>query len=216
LKIRIKVNPLSLEQRMDSYIQSFPRYAPLHIFNNRIEGQWIIGNNYSKGTKFYGAYPHKLKERILSLFPDCKDALHLFSGEIKEGTTYDINADLNPSICDNVLHIKNHYDVIEKMDLIMADPPYEKSDFDRYNCKPFNKRQLIRDLGLIMKTGAFLTWLDTRVPIYSKETWKVLGHICIIVSTNNRVRCLTLFQKRPKNTFECTNSYGNGTAQKNG
>jgi hypothetical protein len=47
-----------------------------------------------------------------------------------------------------------------------------------------------------MKTGTFLTWLDTRVPIYSKETWIVLGYICIIVSTNNRIRCLSIFQKR--------------------
>jgi hypothetical protein len=190
--------PLSLEQRTDSYIQSFPNFAPLHIFNNRIEGQWIIGNNYSKGTKFYGAYPHKLKERVLALFPDCHNIMHLFSGTINDGTTYDIDAKLNPTIRDDVLHIKNHSDIIEKMDLIMADPPYEKSDFDRYNCKSFNKPHVLRDLASTMKTGAFLTWLDTRVPIYSKESWLVLGHICIIVSTNNRIRCLSIFQKRGK------------------
>lgn len=156
---------------------------------------WHLGNNYSKGTKFYGAYPHSVKERILALFPDCKNILHLFSGEIKEGITYDINPELEPTICDDVLHIKDHSDVIEKMDLIMADPPYEKSDFDEYNCKPFNKPQVLSDLGSIMKEGSFLTWLDTSIPIYSKQTWTVLGHICIIVSTNHRIRCLSLFQK---------------------
>jgi len=164
----------------------------------QIDGQWIIGNNYSKGAKFYGAYPHKLKERVLSLFPDRKNKniLHLFSGEIKEGTTYDINPKLNPIICDHVRHIKNHSDVIEKMDLVLADQPYDKSDFEKYNCQPFDKNQVIRDLGTIMKPGSFLTWLDTRVPIYSKKTWNFLGYIAVIVSTNHRIRCLSLYQKK--------------------
>jgi len=77
----------------------------------------------------------------------------------------------------------------------MADPPYDKSDFEKYNCKPFNKTQVIRDLGSIMKSGSFLTWLDTRVPMYSKKTWRHLGYIGVIVSTNHRIRCLSLYQK---------------------
>jgi hypothetical protein len=122
--------------------------------------------------------------------------MHLFSGMIKEGITYDIDAKLNPTICDDVRNIKKYCDVIKNMDLIMADPPYDKSDFQKYNCEPFNKAQVIRDLGTIMKPGTFLTWLDTRVPIYSKETWILLGYIAIIISTNTRVRILSLFQKR--------------------
>jgi hypothetical protein len=187
---------MNLEQRIANYSKTFPNYAPLHLFNNRIEGQWIIGNNYSKGNGFYGAYPHGVKDRTLALFPDCPNIMHLFSGIIKEGITYDIDAKLNPTICDDVRNIKNYYDVIKNIDLIMADPPYDKSDFEKYNCKSFNKRKVIKDLGTIVKSGTFLTWLDTRVPIHSKETWILLGYLAIIISTNHRIRCLSLFQKR--------------------
>jgi len=186
---------MKIQKRADNYIKSFPDYAPLQIFNDRIYSIWMIGNNYSKGTGYYGAYPHKLKERILSLFPDCSKILHLFSGEIKEGITFDIKPELNPTICDHVDNIVNHKDLIQDVDLIMADPPYDKSDFEKYNCEPFNKTQVIRNLGSMMKSGSCLTWLDTRVPIYSKQIWKLLGYIGIIISTNTRIRCLSLFEK---------------------
>jgi hypothetical protein len=157
---------------------------------------WLIGNSYKKNTGYYGAYPHKFKERILSLFPDCKNIMHLFSGEIKDGLTLDIDPKVNPKFCDDIKNIKNHSTVVGEMDLIMADPPYDKLDFEKYNCQPFNKTQVIRDLGTIMKSGSFLTWLDTRVPMYSKQTWNLLGYISIIVSTNHRIRCLSLYQKK--------------------
>jgi hypothetical protein len=189
---------LDVEDRAHNYSKTFPKYTPLQISNGRIYGMWIIGNWYNKGNSYYGAYPHKLKQRVLSLFPDCHNdnVMHLFSGEIKEGLTFDINPDLKPNICDNVKNIKNYAKAFQNVHLIMADPPYDKSDFQKYNCQPFNKTQVIRDLGTIMKPGSFLTWLDTRVPMYSKKTWNLLGYIAIIVSTNHRIRCLSLYQKK--------------------
>ena len=77
----------------------------------------------------------------------------------------------------------------------MAIPPYHKLDFERYGCEPFNKAQVIRDLGEIMKPGVFLAWLDTRTPMYSKKMWNLLGYIGVVVSTNHRVRCLCLYQR---------------------
>jgi len=184
--------------RVLSYSKTFPKYPKLNVDNGYIHGLWIIGNSYKKGTGYYGAYPHKFKERVLSLFPDCHTdkIMHLFSGEIKEGLTFDINPELKPDICDDIKNIANHSAIIKEIDLVMADPPYDKSDFEKYNCQPFNKVQVIRDLGTIMRPGSFLTWLDTRVPIYSKKTWNLLGYIAIIVSTNHRIRCLSLYQKK--------------------
>jgi hypothetical protein len=186
----------SLQDRIHSYSETFPKYPKLNLDNGYIHGLWIIGNSYKKGTGYYGAYPHKLKERVLSLFPDCSQIIHLFSGEINDGLTFDINPELKPDICDDIKNIANHSAIIKEIDLVMADPPYDKSDFDKYNCQPFNKIQVIRDLGTIMRPGSFLTWLDTRVPIYSKKTWNLLGYIAIIVSTNHRIRCLSLYQKK--------------------
>jgi len=60
--------------------------------------------------------------------------------------------------------------------------------------KPFNKAQVIRDLGAMMKRASYLAWLDLIVPMYSKETWNLLGHIAVIVSVNTRVRLLTLLE----------------------
>jgi hypothetical protein len=127
------------EQRVANYKKVFPKFAdvPMPVFNGRIEATWVIGNTYSrnKHTKFYGAYPYNLDKRILALFPDCPNVMHLFSGSIIEdkGTcTFDINPQLNPTICDNVKNIKNYEKIISKIDLIMADPPYDKSDFKKY------------------------------------------------------------------------------------
>jgi hypothetical protein len=109
--------------------------------------------------------------------------------------TYDINPELNPTICDDVLNIEKYADIIRKIDLLIADPPYDKSDFEKYGVKSFNKHLVIRKLGNIMKSGSFLVWLDTRVPMYSKKIWQLLGYVGIIVSTNHRIRCLSFYQK---------------------
>jgi hypothetical protein len=139
-----------------------------------------------------------LKQRILSLFPDCNNILHLFSGQILDRNvlTYDVNPDLKPTICDDVRNIEKYADAFGKMDLVIADPPYDKPDFEKYGVKPFNKSWVIRILGRIMKSGSFLVWLDTRVPMYSKKIWQLLGYVGIIVSTNHRIRCLSFYQKQ--------------------
>ena len=83
--------------------------------------------------------------------------MRLFSGVISEDQTSDIKKELSPNYSNDVRNIKSYRDVFEKNDLVIADPPYDKLDFERYGCEPFNKVQVIRDLGEIMKPGAF--WL---------------------------------------------------------
>ena len=46
--------------------------------------------------------------------------------------TYDVNPDLKPTICDDVRNIEKYADIIGKIDLVIADPPYDKSDFEKY------------------------------------------------------------------------------------
>ena len=166
-----KMVKMEAQQRADNYIKEYPKYMPLGIFGDRIYGIWIVGNNYKRKNKYYGSYPHSIKERIYSLFPDCKNRLHLFSGTLEEddGITYDVKPELKPTICDDVKNIKNHKNIFKDLDLVIADPPYEASDFEKYNLKPIGKAKVIKELGELMHSKSYLVWLDLRVPMYRQK-----------------------------------------------
>jgi hypothetical protein len=188
---------LTPRERAEAFSRRFPQYAPLVVHNNRLYGTWVIGALYRRRTGYYGEYPHTVLERILALFPDCGRRLHLFSGVVDDpgAITYDINPELRPTICDDVRNIKKYAHIFREVDLVIADPPYEERDFKVYGQAPFNKPQVIRDLGEIMPPGSYLAWLDVTVPMYSKKVWSLLGHIGLIVSTNTRVRMWTLLER---------------------
>jgi hypothetical protein len=188
---------MDVSERADLYIKAFPNYCPLQIFNNRFYGIWIMGNSYGHKSTYYGEFPNSLKKRILCLFPDCRKILHMFSGQIadKDTFTYDVNPKLNPTICDDIRNLHKYKKQIKHMDLIISDPPYATSDFEKYGLKPFNKPKVMKELGNIMRPGSFLVWLDTRVPMYNKLLLELVGYIGIIVSTNHRIRCLSFYKK---------------------
>ncbi len=183
------------KERIESYNSKFPK--GLLELNNRIYGVWVVGNNYRNNSNLYGEYPHSIKERILSLFPDCKNILHLFSGSIQDKDTirYDISDRFNPTICNSVDNILNYKEQLQDIDLVMADPPYEDTDFIRYDCKPFNKSNVLRNLAVILKPNSIVAWLDTKKPMYRNDTWFLMGEIMVSVSTNHRYRGLCIFQR---------------------
>jgi hypothetical protein len=207
---------LTLAQRIASYNAAFPNSvsregnSTLFIHNGRIYGYWVIGNLYKRNfyknpNGFYGGFPYKFKEKTFAMFMDCKYVLHIFSGTIKPSSkngrkeiTFDIMPELRPTICDDIRNIKKYAKIVSKQDLVLADPMYDKSDFEKHGQLPFSKQKAIRDLGEIMKPKAYLAWLDTRPPIYSKKTWLLVAEIAVRVSTNTRMRVLTIWQKRPK------------------
>ena len=149
-----------------------------------------------KKNNFYGAFPYSLKERVYALFPDCQKVCHVFSGTVQDvgAVTFDVDPLLSPTICDDIRNIALHKELCD-IDLFIADPPYERSDFEKYRRKPFNKPMAIRDIGRVAKPNSYLVWLDTRVPIYNKKVWELLGYIGVVVSTNTRMRCLTLLHR---------------------
>jgi hypothetical protein len=199
-----KMERLSPLERAKAFSRRFPMYCPLIIHNQRIYSIWLLGalrvgsREFSGGpkAKHYGVFPFSLKERIYALFPDCGRVAHLFSGTVQDinAVTYDINAELCPTITDDIRNIANHQE-LKEIDLFIADPPYEKSDFEKFNQKPFNKPKAIIDIGKVASDGSYLVWLDTRIPLYNKRTWHLLGYIGVVVSANTRVRCLTLLQR---------------------
>lgn len=167
------------------------------VHNNRLYGTWVIGALFRKRrSRYYGIFPHSVKDRILALYPDCENILHLFSGTIHDhGTiTYDINPRVRPQICDDVRNLLKHQRQLRNVDLAVADPPYEARDFAAYRQTPFSKPQVIRNLGSIMQPQSNLVWVDVTVPIYSKKVWALLGYIGLAVGTNTRFRALTLLQ----------------------
>lgn len=188
---------MNIQDRIESYNKSFTH--GLLELNDRIYGVWVMGNNYSNGdNRLYGAYPNSLLKRIKSLFPDKQNILHLFSGNVHDDITFDINPDVKPTILDDIRNVKNHKEIFSNINLIIADSPYEDKDFERYKQKPFNKTQVLRDLAEITKSDTILTWLDTIKPIYNSEYWYLYGEILVSVSTNHRYRGLCIFQRTDK------------------
>lgn len=192
---------LTPEERAKAFKSRFPQYAGFIVHNGAIYTTWVIGNLYRRRTGFYGEFPHSVRERILALFPDKRKILHLFSGTIRPSeneVTYDINPKLKPTICDDVRNILNHKDELKDIDLVVADPPYEAKDFERYGQKPFSKSKVIADLATILKPKACLAWLDVMVPIWSKQYWSLIGVAGIVVSTNTRMRVLLMLERIEK------------------
>ena len=151
--------------------------------------------NYRRRHGYYGEYPPSYLKRVYALFPDKNRILHLFSGTVKgRGVTFDINPDLNPDVVGDVREIRKYFSD-GQFDLIIADPPYERKDFERYGYKPFSKQRVVRDLWYITEKGGFLVWLDVIVPIYSKEQWSLRGNILLLTGTNRRVRVVTIWER---------------------
>lgn len=192
---------LSVKDRADNFSRCFPQYAPLVVHNDRLYGFWLIGRWYATDRQFYGSYPPSYLARVCSLFPDCTRVLHLFSGSLKDvrmnEVTFDIKPELSPMVCDDVRNLRHFKE--GAFDLILADPPYEASDFEKYGCKPFNKVKVVAQCSVLVKSGGFLVWLDTRMPMFSKRDWQLYGYIGLVQSTNHRVRQITMFQKVKSN-----------------
>ena len=189
---------VKVEERARNFQKAFPTYCPLVVHNGRIYGFWLIGQYYHSKSSYYGSYPSGYLSRIRSLFPDCTRVLHLFSGSINEvglgEMTFDISDKFAPMVQDDVSNLLKHFGPGD-FDLIIADPPYEAKDFERYGQKPFNKRQVIKDCSGIVTPTGFLVWLDVIFPQFSKEHWQLFGCIGLVQSTNHRTRQITIFQK---------------------
>jgi len=195
---------LSPEERVRQFNARYPHRPPLVCHNGRIYGVWMVGSQYRKRENYYGVFPATIMERILALFPDCKCILWLFSGPLRgppdrANITYDINPRVRPTICDDVRNLLR-YDFPD-VDLVVADPPYDKEDFARYGVEPFSKDQVIRELWCVTRSPCYVAWLDTRVPIANSRCWKFLGLIGVYVGFKMRMRALALFERLEPETL---------------
>lgn len=183
------------EERVSLYNEAHPKYPSMWYDKNWMLGVWSIGNNYKNNSALYGAYPHGYLKRIMSLFPDKKSILHVFSGSLPKGdyTRVDINPDNKPDIVCNAEELSKH--VKDEYDLFLLDPPYQHGDAEIYGYKLPNKFKVIRECYKVAKPGAHLVFMDERLPMYRKDEWKRIGEIYISRSTNHRVRGVFIFEK---------------------
>lgn len=160
-------------------------------------GIWVIGAFFKNETPFYGAHPRSYLERVMALFPDAGDSvLHACSGSLPPGPY--VRLDLNPARGADV--VGNVYDAPELLGdrtfrLICCDPPYSDSDAAKYGTAMVDRRRAIEALAFVAEPGGHLVWLDTVWPMHNKAQWVTVGRICLIRSTNHRVRLISIFER---------------------
>lgn len=161
-----------------------------------IVGLWVMGNNYTVKSGYYGGYPAGYLRRIDLLFPDRKKILHLFSGKVDTeafpGDTVDINEDTNPTYVDDAQRL---YAVpLRNYDLVLSDPPYSVEDAEHYQTSMIKRNVVMRNL-IRLPQGAHVVWLDQVLPVYRKDYFRVVGRIGVVKSTNHRFRVVTIFER---------------------
>lgn len=163
----------------------------------------MIGNDYRNKTGFYGSYPPGYLNRVMALFPDVEafnsregriTTLHVFSGSLPEGPycRCDLRqpAEIQASVYD--LDPARH----GRYDLILADPPYSAADAEKYGTAMVDRRRALATLAQVTRVGGHLVWLDCVWPMHRKAEWRTVGRICLIRSTNHRVRLISIFERR--------------------
>lgn len=190
---------MTLQERIDNYVKETEYPRSLFIGDdNRIVGTWIMGQNYTVKSSYYGGYPAGYLKRIKALFPDKNNVLHLFSGKVEldklPGKTVDINPDNGADYVDDAQRLEKV--PVEEFDLICADPPYSVEDCDHYKTTMIKRNVVMKVLGDRLKTGAHVVWLDQVLPMYKKDQFELVGVIGMVKSTNHRFRVVTIFEKK--------------------
>jgi SAM-dependent methyltransferase len=184
----------SLKQRAEFYSKAFPKYPSLRVDERWIDSMWFMGNNY-KGSGFYGSYPPGYVKRIMSLFPDAENILHLFSGSLPKSKKY-TRFDINPKLCDvcgNAENLSKYFK--KKFDLILADTIYSKEDALHFGTPMINRNKTVKECVKVLRKGGYLIWLDQVLPMYRKIELLHCIAIGIIRSTNHRFRIVSGFKR---------------------
>jgi SAM-dependent methyltransferase len=159
---------MNWSERIEGYRKTFPKFPPPVVVGKGILGVWMIGNNYKSATGYYGEYPPSYMRRVMSMFPDKKKVLHLFSGAIPPGpyTRLDANPANNPDIVGDAQEMKFK---AGSFDLILADPPYTEDDSKHYGTPMPNRFKVTQECARVLKPDGHLVWLDTVFRCFGKR-----------------------------------------------
>ena len=187
------------QQRIDNYVKEtkFPRSLFIGE-DGRVVGTWIMGQNYTVKSQYFGGYPAGYLKRIKALFFDKTNVLHLFSGKVDKtvlpGKTVDINPDMQPDYLDDAQTLLNV--PLEEFDLVVADPPYSVEDCEHYQTTMIKRNKVMKALGSRLKSGTHVVWLDQVLPMYRKDEFELEAVIGMVKSTNHRFRVVTIFRRK--------------------
>jgi hypothetical protein len=190
---------LTLEDRACSYARAFPGYPRMWFDKGWLMGVWCIGACYKRANPtLHGGYPGNFLQRLLALFPDIppERTLHVFSGNTPAsvgGIRVDLacNRTPPPSVCADAARLPF---CANSFDLVIADPPYDKVNATVYGTKMINRSVVLHELRRVVTRGAFLAWLDHQCPMHRREDWQQIGAVMLQVSTNTRIRSVSLFE----------------------
>lgn len=200
---------MTLQERADSYAAAFARFQSSHLRvvqergGDCLYGTWLIGNDYRNKTRYYGAYPAGYLERVHALFPDVPPidelhgrltTLHVFSGSLPAGPYVRCDVRQEAECRYSVNELDPERDGV--FDLALADPPYSAEDAKRYEAPMVDRRAAMAALSNVVRPGGHLVWLDTVWPMFRKTEWRTVGRICLIRSTNHRVRLVSIFERQ--------------------
>ena len=189
---------MTIQERADAYHLTFPKYPTMWADKDWLMGVWVLGNMYKRANGYYGAFPGNFLKRTLSLFPDRVKTLHLFSGTLvaQPGeTTVDCQATdlVRPNLVADARKLPFDQGTF---DFVLADPPYSAKDALNYATPMVSRRHVMAEVARVMKPGGHLAWLDVVRPMYRAVEWKQVGGVMVLVSTNTRTRCLSVFERR--------------------
>ena len=190
---------MTWKERIENYarVTGFPVALSVDP-NGHAYGIWVMGNNYTTRTTYYGGYPHGYLKRVKGLFPEKRRALHLFSGDVDTvtfpGDTVDLKPDRNPTYVDDAQTLTGV--PLEIYDIVLVDPPYSVEDAEHYGPTMVKRNKVMDVLGRRLSPGAHVVWLDQVLPMYRKEDFEVEAYVGMVKSTNHRFRVVTIFRKR--------------------
>lgn len=199
---------MTIQQRADAYAASFPDRPPLQVVtegkgkdrHDVLYGQFVIGNDYTNKTNYYGAYPHGYLERIAAMFPGVQGAarvLHAFSGSLPAGNYSRCDVKQPAELQCRVEDLPKHESFLKfgPWDLIYADPPYSAADAAKYETGMVHRGRATCALAQVLRVGGHLVWLDTTWPMHRKAELRTVGRIGLTRSTNHRVRMVSIFER---------------------
>lgn len=191
------------QERAELYLRDNPRSIPLAATDEWLTGTWLIGSCYKNPNPIYGAYPHSYLQRVMSMFPEAMEVLHIFSGGLRKemlpnGPNYELvdihgpSKGRHPTWQGDVCDLPQEWN--GRFDLILADPPYSPEDATKYEVSMPNRKEVISSVRRVCKDGGNLVWLDQVWPMHRKVEWKCWGMIGLVRSTNHRIRLISMFK----------------------
>jgi hypothetical protein len=200
------VKGLTLRDRADAYAAAFPDRPPLQLVRESgrevLYGTWLGGQDYRNKSTFYGQYPPRYLDRVMCLFPDVAassrvtDVLHVFSGSLPPGPYTRCDLVQPAEIQANVYDLPTLGIRAFRPRLVLADPPYSKVDAKRYGTPPLDRGRAMRAIAQVTRPGGHLVWIDCVWPMHHAQQWATVGRITFIRSTNDRVRLVSIFERR--------------------